>query len=213
MEKILCILPICCFPTHNDTFIGNERIQQYITGLNKFFEYIEIMNNHHVDIYIFDNTIDKNDIFIKELLEIIPSNVKIMHDHVNKYGGINKGAGLIESWLYLKDIIEQYDYLIHFEPRQLLINFDFIEFFLQNKSNVFTLSADYSQFNTGLFCIDCKILLLFITNVNIDNMIYNVINIEYMLFQFFNKNNFPYTIADKMNLIWYPYLEKTPVIW
>jgi hypothetical protein len=213
MVKTLCILPICCFPTNKDTFIGNERIQHYINGLNKFFEYIQIMNNHNVDIYIFDNTIDKKDTLPKELLEIIPDNVKVINDHANKYGGINKGAGLIESWLYLKDIIEQYDYLIHFEPRQLLINFDFIESFLQNKSNVFTISKDYTQFNTGLFCIECKVLLLFIENVNIHNMVYNIINIEYMLFQFFNENNIQYTIVDKMNLIWYPYLEKTPFIW
>ena len=209
----MCILPICCFPTNNDTFRGNERIQQYINGLNKFFEYIEIMNNHNVDIYIFDNTIVKNDTLPQELLEIIPDNVKVINDNANKYGGINKGAGLIESWLYLKDIIEQYDYLIHFEPRQLLINFDFIDFFLQNNDNLFTLGGYDKHFNTGLFCINCKILLSFIVNVNIHNMIHNRISIEYMLFDFLNENNIQYTIKDKMNLIWYPYLEKTPVIW
>ena len=211
MSKILCILPICCFPTNKDTYIGNERIQQYINGLNKFFEYIEIMNNHNVDIYIFDNTIGKNDTLPKELLEIIPSNVKVIHDHANKYGGINKGAGLIESWLYLKNIIDQYDYLIHFEPRQLLINFDFIESFLQNNDNLFTLGQGNKHFNTGLFCINCKILLSFIVNVNIHNMLH--ISIEYMLFDFLNENNIQYTIVDKMNLIWYPYSVKTPFFW
>jgi hypothetical protein len=171
------------------------------------------MNNHNVDIYIFDNTIDKKDTLPKELLEIIPDNVKVINDHANKYGGINKGAGLIESWLYLKDIIEQYDYLIHFEPRQLLINFDFIESFLQNNDNLFTLGQGNKHFNTGLFCINCKILLSFITNVDINNMVHNRISIEYMFFDFFNENNIQYTIVDKMNLIWYPYIEKTAVIW
>ena len=213
MSKILCILPICCFPTNKDTFIGNERIQQYITGLNKFFEYIEIMNNHNVDIYIFDNTIDKNDTLPQEFLEIIPDNVKVINDYANKYGGINKGAGLIESWLYLKDIIQQYDYLIHFEPRQLLIDFDFIQSFLQKKSNVFTLGGDDKHFNTGLFCVECKVLLKFITIVDIIYMTHNIVSIEYMLFNFFNENNIQYNVKDKMNLIWYPYLEKTSVIW
>jgi hypothetical protein len=213
MSKILCLLPICCFPTNKYTFIGNERIQQYIAGLNKFFEYIQIMNNHNIDIYIFDNTIDKNDTLPKELLEIIPDNVKVINDNANKYGGINKGAGLIESWLYLKDIIEQYDYLIHFEPRQLLVTFDFIQSFLQNKSNVFTLGGDNKHFNTGLFCIECKVLLKFIVDVDIIYMMRNVISIEYMVFNFFNENNIPYIIMDKMNLIWYPYLEKTAVSW
>jgi glycosyltransferase involved in cell wall biosynthesis len=40
MTKILCILPICCFPTNNNRNESDERIQQYISGLNKFFDYM-----------------------------------------------------------------------------------------------------------------------------------------------------------------------------
>lgn len=213
MSKILCILPICCFPTNEYSCKGSERIQQYIDGFKKFFEYIEILNNYNVDIYIFDNTIDKNQVLPQEILEIIPSNVKIINDSVNNYGGINKGAGLIESWIYLKNIIEQYDFLIHFEPRQLLINFDFILCFLQNNANTFTFSKDQTQFNTGLFCIDCKILLYLISNINIEFMINNIISIETLLYNFFIENNIQFIVKDKMNLIWYPYVEQTVVLW
>lgn len=204
MSKILCLLPICCFPTNKESIKNNERLQQYISGFKKFFEYIELMNNHNINIYIFDNTIDKNDTLPQELLELIPSNVVILNDIVNNYGCINKGAGLIETWLYLKHIIEQYDYLIHFEPKQLLINFDFIESFLQNKTNLFTWGC-YQGFNTGLFCIECKILLQYITNVDIVGMVKKYICIEHNIFQFLDKNNIDYNIRDKMNLIWYPY--------
>ena len=130
MVKILCLMPICCNPIHKDSCKGEERIQHYVNGFHKFFEYSHLLNEHNVDIIVFDNTIDKTDNLPQELIDVIPNNVKIINDHVNQYGYINKGAGLIEMWKYLRDTIQEYDYLIHFEPRQLLIDFSFIDFFL-----------------------------------------------------------------------------------
>ena len=123
-QKILCILPICINPTNSSSNSGSERIEQYISGLNKFFEHIDILNKYTVDIIIFDNTINKTEMLPEKIIKIIPNNVKIINDNVNKYGCINKGAGLIECWRYLNNSISQYDFLIHFEPRQLLLNFN-----------------------------------------------------------------------------------------
>jgi len=211
--SILCIMPICCFPTNKDTYDTKDRINHYISGLNKFFEYNDILLENQVDIYIFDNTIGKNDRLPQELLDIIPPNVKILNDHANNYGGINKGAGLIEAWIYLKDIIQQYDYLIHFEPRQLLLQFDFIDSFLQNKSNVFTYGSDKKHFNTGLFCIESNVLMRFVDSVNLNTMLEQQICIEYMLFDFLTINHIPYTIQDKMNLLWFGFGLHTPYSW
>jgi hypothetical protein len=206
-------MPICCFPTNKYTYNTTDRLQHYIAGLTKFFEYNDILLENQVDIYIFDNTIGKNDRLPQELLDIIPSNVNVINDHANIYGGLNKGAGLIESWLYLKDIIRQYDYLIHFEPRQLLLQYDFIDSFLKNKSNVFTYGSDKKHFNTGLFCIDCNILDYFIHSIHLNTMIHNCLSIEYMLFDFFTINHIPYTTKDKMNLLWFGFGLHTPYSW
>ena len=54
-KKIVCILPICCYPTNNDSNVGAERMRQYIEGLCKFFEYNDIVKNHNIYIYIVDN--------------------------------------------------------------------------------------------------------------------------------------------------------------
>lgn len=210
-QKILCILPICINPTNNSSNTGLERIEQYITGLNKFFEYIEILNNYKVDIIIFDNTINKTESLPKNILDVIPDNVKVINDNVNNYGCINKGAGLIECWRHLNNSIGQYDFLIHFEPRQLLLNFNFITNFLENPRNLFTYGANNNHFNTGLFCISCKVLITFINNVNLNEMCQKYISIEYILFDFFKKFNIPYCLTDKMELVWFPHLCK-PII-
>ena len=207
-QKILCILPICINPTNTSSNKGLERIEQYISGLNKFFEYIDILNKYTVDIIIFDNTINKTEKLPEKILNIIPDNVKIINDNVNNYGCINKGAGLIECWNYLNNSIKQYHFLIHFEPRQLLLNFNFITNFLENPRNLFTYGANNNHFNTGLFCISCNLLLSFINRVKLDEMCNKSISIEYSLFDFFKKNNIPYNLIDKMELVWFPHLCK-----
>ena len=207
-QKILCILPICINTTNKNSNTGLERIEQYITGLNKFFEYIEILNNYKVDIIIFDNTINKTEMLPAKILEIIPKNVKIINDMVNNYGCINKGAGLIESWIYLNNYISQYDFLIHFEPRQLLLNFNFITSFLENPRNLFNHGGSNDHFNTGLFCISSKVLTTFIKSINLNEMCEKYISVEFILFDFFKKFNVPYCIADKMELVWFPHLCK-----
>jgi hypothetical protein len=201
-------MPICCNPTHTDTCKGEVRMQQYINGFCKFFEYSHLLNEHNVDIIVFDNTIDKNDDLPQELIHVIPSNVKIINDHVNHYGCKNKGAGLIEMWKYLRYTIQEYDYLIHFEPRQLLIDFSFIEFFLSENCNLFTYGGNRNHFNTGLFCISCPILFRFIDYVDINLITNNYASIEYIIYDFFVNHNIPFEVCDKMNLIWYPYQVK-----
>ena len=212
MTKILCLMPICCNPIHNQSTKGSERLQNYVNGLRKFFEYSHLLNQHNVDIIIFDNTIDKSSNLPQELLDIIPRNVKILNDNVNEYGSKNKGAGLIEMWKYLRSTIQEYEFLIHFEPRQVLIDFSFVEFFLSEYCNLFTYGENRKHFNTGLFCISCPILLRFIDCVDINWMIINFVSIEYIIFDLFIQNNLPFKVRDKMNLIWYPYQEKERIM-
>jgi hypothetical protein len=54
-SNILCFLPICVKPTNKHSEIGELRIEQYINGLNKFFEFNK--NNFNIDVVIFDNTV------------------------------------------------------------------------------------------------------------------------------------------------------------
>ena len=202
-KKILCILPICCYPTNNNSNTGYERIQQYVTGLNKFFEYNDILKKHNVDIYVSDNSIKDGDSIPIEILNIIPENVKTISFLQNNFGRINKGAGLIEQWLYCKDIIKKYDWLIHFEPRQLLFNFNFFNNFLENTRNLFTIGCNNIHFNTGLFCIDTNTIIKYSLSTDLIKMVNKSISIEYDLYNYIKQYNIYYDVLDKMNLIWF----------
>jgi hypothetical protein len=202
-HNILCELRICLNPSNKTSNQGKERINQYINGFNAFFQYKEILKNYNVDVYITDNTISENDSLPNEILEVIPENVKIITCINNHYGCFNKGAGDIEQWRYCKSLIEKYKWFIHFEPRQLLLNFNFIQNFLENPRNLFTTDSTNRQFNTGLFCINVKDFFYFINSINLNIMVQNWISIEKMLFDFVKINKIPYYTASKMELIWY----------
>ena len=202
-KKILCILPICCYPTNNGSNSGSERINQYVTGLNKLFEYNDIFKKHSVDIFIADNSIRDGDNLPREILNILPSNVRIITCLQNNFGSKNKGAGLIEQWIYFKDIIEKYDWLIHFEPRQLLLNFNFINNVLENPRNLFTLGNDKKHFNTGLFTLETRILLDYCKKVNLNNMVNKYISIENDLYKYIIDHNHKFNLCEKMELLWH----------
>tara|TARA_B110000093_G_C12926005_1_gene391332 strand:+ start:11 stop:646 length:636 start_codon:yes stop_codon:yes gene_type:complete len=201
--NILIELRICCYPANSQESQLPNRTEQYVNGLNKFFEYLPILNGYNVNIFITDNTIPKNSNLPNEILNIIPSNVTVITCLNNNYGCYNKGAGDIEQWLYNKELISQYDWFIHFEPRQLLKSFNFIENFLKNPRNLFTINENVKHFNTGLFCIQVGELIKYINNSNLDNMVSRRISIEDDLYRYFINNNISFDILEKLDLIWF----------
>ncbi len=209
-NKILCMLPICCYPTNTGSNRGEERIQQYVKGLVKFFEYNNVLKKHNVDIYIVDNSIKYGDSLPKDILAILPDNVKINTCFNNEFGSKNKGAGLVEQWLYCKDIIEKYDWFIHFEPRQLLLNFNFINDFLENPRNLFKISGP--SFNTGLFAIKTNVLLKFSNSIYLHEMCRLSKSIECILYDYFIKNMIPFSLTEKIYLIWHDIATKQFII-
>ena len=220
MVNILCELRICTNIKTSELFKKNQlenktnRIKQYVVGLKKFFELTsEYIKNDVIKVYITDNTIIENDKLDNSILEIIHPKCEIITCNNNNYGCKNKGAGDIEQWLYCKDLIKKYDWFIHFEPRQLLQSNQFIDNFLQNPRNLFTLGKEKNHFNTGLFCINTNLLLEFININTPDKLIQNNISIEYVLYSYFIKNKIKnkieFSILDKMDLLWYDTYTKT----
>ena len=172
-----------------------KRLKQYQQGIDKI---VELNKNYNLDIYIADNGHNFDD-KIK-----IPECIKIIKNNPNKLGGFNKGAGLIEVWRKNIDILEKYDYIIHFEPRQLLIDNYFIDNFIKNPRTLFTMNVNTrGAYNTGLFACKSLELIHFIRCISPDSIIRNNISIEYVMYNFFTQNNILFDILDKMNLIWY----------
>ena len=177
------------------------RYKQYFEGIQKIYQF---NIDKKFDIYIADNS----DFFDKEteLKEYISkTSIVIIKNIPNNYGCKNKGSGLIENWIHNKDVLSGYDWIIHFEPRQLLISNQFIDSFLENPRNLFNMGTGMRHFNTGLFCIKCKVLFDFINEYTPEKLVYNNLGIEYAIYNFIiNNNNIDYKIIDKMDLIWFP---------
>ena len=213
MTKILCGLPICTNIADTRLFhagqLENEkyRLKQYIEGIKKFVELNKsFIEEKKIDVYITDNTVNESTKLPLELLNIIPDNIKIITCLNNNYGCYNKGAGVIEQWIYCKELIKQYDYFIHFEPRQLLIDNSFIDDFINNPRSLFTYNNNEHaprHFNTGLFACKTSELIHFIEENKPIYLVNYVLSIEYVLYNFFKKHNYIYDILTKMSLIWY----------
>ena len=187
----------CSLYKANHLMPNNIRIKQYIDGIQKVRKL-----NYGIEIYISDNSnyLNKE----SELLNIInENNIKIITNAPNNFGCINKGSGLIENWIHNNDIIKKYDYIIHFEPRQLLQSNQFIDNFLKNPRNLFTLGSDKKHFNTGLFCIKSDVLLQFIKLIQPHILIKNNYSIENIIYNYIIGNKISYNLLDKMDLIWY----------
>lgn len=183
----------------NQLSSNKERIIQYLNGIKKVKEL-----NPESDIYISDNSNylnEKSDI----LQYLIENNIHIIKDAPNNYGKINKGAGLIENWKHNISLLKKYEYIIHFEPRLLLIDNYFINNFLENKRNLFTLNHPIlmPHFNTGLFTIKSDILINYINTIKINVFCNNSISIETDLINYFKNNNISYHILDKLNVYWF----------
>ncbi len=87
---------------------GEERLNQYITGLTEFFKYYKEIKSYNVDVIFVDNTLED----ISEIPEIIqnllPDDILYFVKHQNNYGFRNKGAGDIEMWKEYVPIIRNY---------------------------------------------------------------------------------------------------------
>jgi hypothetical protein len=191
----------------NQLSSNKERIIQYLNGIKKVKEL-----NPESDIYISDNSNylnEKSDI----LQYLIENNIHIIKDAPNNYGKINKGAGLIENWKHNISLLKKYEYIIHFEPRLLLIDNYFINNFLENKRNLFTLNHPIlmPHFNTGLFTIKSDILINYINTIKINVFCNNSISIETDLINYFKNNNISYHILDKLNVYWFDKYETNKI--
>jgi hypothetical protein len=133
----------------------------------------------------------------------LDNRIIVIKNNPNSYGRINKGAGLIEIWSNNIKLLKQYDYIIHFEPRQLLINNDFIDSFIKSPRNLFTIGKEQNHFNTGLFCIKSSILLHYIRLNPPQLLVAKQLGIEYSIYDYFLRNKIHFDTRKKMNLIWY----------
>tara|TARA_R110002020_G_scaffold450975_3_gene664767 strand:+ start:135 stop:749 length:615 start_codon:yes stop_codon:yes gene_type:complete len=183
---------------------NKKRLIQYTIGINKI---VELNRTNCFDIYIADN----GENFESKIK--IPESVIIIKNNPNIYGKINKGAGIHEIWNNNIEIISKYNYIIHFEPRQELIDNSFINNFIQNPRTLFTYGQNNNHFNTGLFAIKTNELISYLKYNHSNDIVQNCLSLEYILFNYYINNNITYDVIDKMNLKWHDaYTQKTYIM-
>jgi mannose-1-phosphate guanylyltransferase len=119
-------------------------------------------------------------------------------------------------WINNEEILSKYDYIIHFEPRQLLIDNYFIDNFIKNPRALFTYNhhpCNQKHFNTGLFACKSNELLEFINKYSPELLVTRSLGLEHALYQFYETNKIQYDTLDKMSLIWYDTAAKKKWIW
>jgi len=203
------VLMLSTIVPENDKFTEkiNKRKKQYITGLQKLFEFN--FKSNDIDVILIDNSTAH---IHTDILNSVPSYVKIINFEGNKYGKINKGCGLIEGWEYISPIIKDYKYVLHFEPRQLLTSHEFFIDFLNNKQNMFMVRNN-NHFYTGLFSLESQTIINFINTYNQKYLVDNHCGIEYLLFNYISSNQIKFLKCETLNAIRFdPYTKSTIIL-
>ena len=80
-NKIICLLCCCLYPKNNQSN-NDERIEQYVEGLSKFFEFVK-HGYTSIDFYIIDNSITSDKRIPDNILKILPNNIKLIEHYLN----------------------------------------------------------------------------------------------------------------------------------
>ncbi len=182
---------------------NNKRKEQILHGLQKLMEY-DFMSKG-CDILFTDNTIAEVD---PDIQKILPEQTIYRVFNDNRYGRWNKGAGLMQKWLYNKDILNQYDYILYFEARLELFSYSFFDRFFQNPKTYFR-NGDSSLFDesdttafTGLFTCKPELLWKVMSDTSIDTLIIKGISIESVMLRFFKQED-DFERVQTLDLYWY----------
>jgi hypothetical protein len=189
---------------------GQDRINQIESGLTHFFKHLNSSKfKEKYSIFFIDNTINHREELPSQILEILISNrVEILIKPKNDYGSKNKGAGDIDLWRENFDMIKEFKWILHFEPRTIMQTPDFLEECLSSPKNLFKVfypNEPHHHFYTGIFMIGTKELNDYIHSVDLDKMVRDKESIEYS-FKNFMDERYPDTYQDyphKLNILWH----------
>ena len=190
---------------------GAYRVDQYINGFKQINELVS-NNSDKYDVFFVDCTIKREDVdnsIIKEI-EGIRNLKEIIFTDNNFFGSFNKGSGVITQWKeILKKISEEYEYVIHFEPRMKIRDFSFFDRFDLNKDSYFNVTEtlvkgkNFRQFFTGIFSIKRKDLVDYVNEANIIFLTLTKKNLEKDMFEFFIKNKIHFIEVEKLGVDWF----------
>lgn len=165
---------------------GKKRIDSYVRGFIKLKK-LEIYKMFNQTVLI-DNTISSKKNIPNQIIKLLPNNIVFLVNKNNTLGRTNKGAGMLKSLekhiLFFKD----YDLIFYFEPRLILESTEFIEQFLNNRINSFSMESS-KRVKTGYFGSTSNDLIKFISSYEAEELLEKNLHIELLMHEFYKKKN------------------------
>lgn len=146
--------------------LNKRRREQIRDGILCLFRDIGVWDRmrdmYDMRVILVDNTVIKLDGMIEGVL---PDWVERRLYIGNRYGGLNKGSGVLEQLGNLLGDIKGSDNVIYFEPRQRMVDYSFMERYMRNESIEKRMFRYWKKtgrhYYTGLFsCMGSDILRL-----------------------------------------------------
>jgi len=162
---------------------GFQRLKQYSLGLERL-EQLGVFKDFSNVIFT-DNTVSSKIFIPISIKKHLPINTIYILRRKNKIGKFNKGAGLIENLKHCTRHIEQFDYLVYFEPRLYAENNYFFKDFLSNPRNIFY--KNQNDYKSGYFGVSTPEFLNFLKKIKIEEIIEKNISLEYLLYKEFEQ--------------------------
>jgi hypothetical protein len=220
--KTALILPTAFVTTFNSGANSETRIQQYIQGFKQIAEVSSKYSD--LDVYLVDNTVDdpsRVDGRLTEALQAIPGLKDILYFSDNEYGKVNKGAGLICAWRgFLARTKINYDFVISFEPRQELLNYDLFDRFVAHPNSYFRLMRPkvkkfrvfpimLHQVLTGFSIFRKEDMEKYCKEADLETMVRDRISIEDDLFDFLFRNQVSFEVVSFAGIRWHDAAQNT----
>ena len=161
---------------------GDKRIESYKKGfesLNKLdlFKQFE-------KIILIDNTLSSKRNIPETILKELPKNTTYLVTKDNKLGRLNKGAGMLQSLQKNSMNFKDHQLIFYFEPRLILKTKNFIETFLDDNKNYFSLESK-DRVKSGYFGTTSVDFIQFLESYSAKELIEKNLHIELLLYDFY----------------------------
>lgn len=227
MAKTAIILATALSRTKNAND-SDKCLHQLIKG---FGDIKNLVNKYpdSFDLYWGDNTVKSSLRYNNELVSLasniphLKSKKLFFNNYYNPDGSPNKGCGVVAIWhkILPKVINKNYDFVIHFEPRQEIKNFSFFDRFIKKPNSYFKTMRSQPDIRawrkyfppyvkrevwTGLFSCSTKVLLNYTnqkTSTGLNKLAEERFHVEGDLYNYLRENRTPFKPLSDLGLRWH----------
>lgn len=199
-------LLVCLFtlnpPNHPYFSQGSTREQEFVEGFRRLRQLYEENLSEGFTVLLVENSVLTKEDVPKTILSEWSEDWFFLPTNSNEFGPRNKGAGIVENWQWLAEmgILNDYEWLVHFEPRLSLKDGSFFEEFLKSPRSLFSPAAE-NQYFTGLFSMKTDDVAHFANSVNLEKMVEHHVSFENLIFEYMK--NKPHQVLERVSCLWH----------